>query len=83
MMKNNGFKIIKDIEFPDHYIYSNKDIEKILVIAKSLNCQVLTTEKDYLRLTVKDLNQINYIKSELKITNEENFINSVLLNEIY
>ena len=60
-----------------------KDIEKILVIAKSLNCQVLTTEKDYLRLTVKDLNQINYIKSELKITNEENFINSVLLNEIY
>ena len=83
MMKNNGFKIIKDIEFPDHYTYKKKDIEKILAVAKSLNCQVLTTEKDYLRLNIKDLNQINYIKSELKITNEENFINSVLLNEIY
>ena len=82
-MKNNGYKIIKDIEFPDHYIYKKKDIEKILAVAKSLNCQVLTTEKDYLRLNIKDLNQINYIKSELKITNEENFINSVLLNEIY
>ena len=30
MMKNYGFKIVKDLEFPDHYEYKNSDIKKIL-----------------------------------------------------
>jgi len=79
MLKSNGLKILKDIEFPDHYVYSKKDIEEILLEAKSLNAQILTTEKDFLRLNIKNLNKINYVKSELKITDEENFIKTVLL----
>ena len=51
---------MKDIEFPDHYLYSRTDIEKILAEAKDLKCEILTTEKDYLRLDVNYLNQINY-----------------------
>ena len=34
MLKNYGFNILKDIEFPDHYKYSNKDIKKIINEAK-------------------------------------------------
>ena len=30
MLKKMDLKIIKDIEFPDHYNYKNKDIRKIL-----------------------------------------------------
>ena len=79
MLKHNEVKILKDIEFPDHYLYSKTDIEKILVEAKNLKCEILTTEKDYLRLDINYLNKIKYIKSELKIIDEESFIKSVLL----
>tara|TARA_B100000963_G_scaffold341455_1_gene341157 strand:- start:860 stop:1792 length:933 start_codon:yes stop_codon:yes gene_type:complete len=79
MLKHNGVNILKDIEFPDHYLYSRNDIEKILVEAKNLKCEILTTEKDYIRLDKNYSNQIKYIKSDLKIIDEENFIKSVLL----
>ena len=78
MLKNYGLKIIKDLEFADHYQYSNKDINKIIDEANSLGCKIITTEKDYFRLKDKDINEINYIKSNLIILNEEEFIKSVI-----
>ena len=35
MLKNYGFKISKDYEFPDHYNYSNYEIENILIEANN------------------------------------------------
>ena len=78
MLKNYGFKIIKDLEFADHYQYSNKDINKIIDDAKSLGCKIITTEKDFLRLKDKNFNEIKYIKSSLKILNENEFIKSII-----
>ena len=78
MLKNYGLKIIKDLEFADHYQYSNKDINKIIDEANSLGCKIITTEKDYFRLKDKDINEIKYIKSNLIILNEEEFIKSVI-----
>ena len=63
----NKIKIIKDIEYPDHYEYSQEDLNKILKIAKNNNAKVLTTEKDYLRLNQKNQDNINFIKIFLKI----------------
>ena len=78
MIQNSGLSIKKDIEFPDHYKYKNKDISKILEDAKNSNCKVITTEKDYLRLSDNYSNQINFIKAELQILDEENFIKSII-----
>ena len=78
MIKNYDLNIKKDIEFPDHYKYSIADIDNILKEAKSLNCKILTTEKDFLRLNYKNLSQINFIKSELKILDENKLIKSLL-----
>ncbi len=78
MIKNFGFNIIKNFEFPDHYKYKNEDIKKILIEAKKLNCKIITTEKDYLRLDVNLLDKIKYIKSDLKIIDEENFIKFII-----
>ena len=79
MLKNNKFKILKNYEYPDHYEYKNKDIDKILNEASFLNCKIITTEKDYLRLKNNKNNyKIKYIKSELKIINEEKLINSIM-----
>ena len=38
-------KVLKDLEFPDHYNYRTKDIDKILSYADDLKRKVITTEK--------------------------------------
>ena len=78
MLKNNGLKIIKDIEFPDHYEYTKTDISNILIEAKNLECQIITTEKDYFRLRNNNLDKFKIIKSELKIIDEDNFVKSLI-----
>ena len=83
MIKNFGLQVYRDIEYPDHYDYKNNDIEEILNEAKKSNSKIITTEKDYLRLK-KKIYGIKYIKSELKIIDEEKLINTILKkNEIY
>ena len=72
MLKNNNLKIIDDLEFPDHYQYSKKDLNKIINEAKKYNAKIITTEKDYLRLDLFDKTQILFIKSNLEIINEKN-----------
>ena len=78
MLKNKGLKIIKDIEFPDHYEYTKNDINNILIEAKNLECQIITTEKDYFRLQDNNLDKFKIIKSELKIIDEDNFVKSLI-----
>ncbi len=78
MIKEYGIKVIKDFEFPDHYQYSTDDIENILKEASILNCNILTTEKDYIRINFHNKNKIKVIKSELEIIDEEKFVKSIL-----
>ena len=82
MLKEYKLNIIKDIEFPDHYKYKSYDIDKILKLSKDLNCQIITTEKDYFRLNNEKIDNINFIRSELKILDEEKLISTILkINE--
>ena len=78
MIKNYGLNIIKDIEFADHYNYKKNDIDNILNHAKKYNLKIITTEKDFLRLDDIYKKQIQFIKTELQILDEQNFINSIL-----
>ncbi len=78
MIRKNGLNIYKDIEFPDHYEYTNNDIKQILKQANDLDCKVITTEKDYLRLENNKMDEIKIIRSKLKIINEERLINTIL-----
>ena len=80
MLKNNKMIINKDIEFPDHYNYSEKDLKNILKISKNNNLKILTTEKDFFRINLK-LNEIKFIKSKLEISNEKDLIN--ILSKLY
>ena len=77
MLKINKFNIIKEIEFPDHYEYSKKDINNIISTAKDLDCKIITTEKDYLRLENISSKKINFIQSELHIIDENNLIETI------
>ena len=82
MLQNNKLKIVNDLEYPDHYQYSKKDIDEIIYNAKKYNAKIITTEKDYLRLNNFNINKISYIKSSLKILDENNFVKKLIeLNE--
>ena len=82
MLKNNNLNVIEDLEYPDHYQYSKKDLDKIINKAKKHNAKIITTEKDYLRLDAFDKTKISFIKSSLQILNENNLLGLLIgLNE--
>ena len=82
MLKNNKLKIVSDLEYPDHYQYSKRDFDEIIINAKKFNAHIITTEKDYLRLENFNRNEILYVKSSLDISDEKSFTNKLLkLNE--
>ena len=80
LIKDN-INVVKFLEFPDHYIYTEDDIKNIKDIAKSLNAKIITTEKDFSRLenskNVLLKENIQCIKMELKIKNESDLINFI------
>ena len=69
------FKISKKFIFPDHHNYSNEDLEKIRKIASNDKLEIITTEKDFKRLTNNNKKNIKYLKVELKIENFKKFSN--------
>ena len=79
MIKKYKLNIVKEFEYPDHYNYSKDEINKICKEAENLKCKIITTEKDFLRIDKNIINkdQIKYIKSTLKIINEEKLINTL------
>ena len=82
MLKNNKLKIVSDLEYPDHYQYSKRDFDEIIINAKKFNAHIITTEKDYLRLENFNRNEILYVKSSLDISDENSLTNKLLkLNE--
>jgi len=84
MLKKNNFRLIKDIEFPDHYKYKKIDIENIIHEANELDCSIITTEKDFLRINNQILDKIEFIKSELYIQDEEKLFDAIFnRNETY
>ena len=82
MLKNNKLKVVSDLEYPDHYQYSKRDFDEIIINAKKFNAHIITTEKDYLRLENFNRNEILYVKSSLEISDEKSLTNKLLkLNE--
>ena len=77
-LKKYNFKIKKKITFPDHYSYTNSDVKNINKIAKSNKLKILTSEKDYNRLSKSQRKNIQYLKIELKIENEIQFKNFLM-----
>ena len=77
-LKENKINVMADLEFPDHYEYTNKDLDKIITSSKKFNSKIITTEKDYLRIDNQIKKEIQFVKSELIIIDEEKFIKEII-----
>ena len=76
----NKFNIIKEIIFPDHHQYTNKDIDMIKEYAKKLDAKILTTEKDYVKIDNNNLDKINFLGIDVMIKQEEELIKLIKSN---
>jgi len=53
-LEHEGFRIVGDVRFRDHHIYTISDIEKLSALQRSSHADIIvTTEKDIARLLVK------------------------------
>ena len=59
--------------FPDHYQYTQQDIEELLSLAEKKKAKLITTEKDWVRLPVEIRDKIKYARLDTVLDN--NFYN--------
>ena len=80
ILKQNKVKIVDKIIFPDHHSYSNQDFNFILNKAKQNNAEIITTEKDYVKVPKELQKKIKFLKFNLIIHNEKKLIKFLKLN---
>jgi len=72
---NGRIRLSKTKGFPDHYNYTNADIEAIINEATKLEIPyIVTTEKDYVKIPTEYHNKILCIKTEVVIPTLEDII---------
>ncbi len=77
ILNKNKVLVEKKLAFPDHYNYSDNDINEIKEMAKEKNLEIITTEKDYLRIKESKRSSINYLTLKLELINENEFIEEI------
>ena len=45
-----GARVLERVSFPDHHAFSRADAERLLALAQAKACDLVTTEKDWVRL---------------------------------
>ena len=74
LLIENNINLEEKMHFPDHYCYSQKDIDKIIRTANKKGVDVITTEKDFFRIKNLNYGNINYLPINVNIDQEETFI---------
>ena len=69
--------LVKEVSFPDHYKYTEQDLIKLHQLEKQYNAKLITTEKDFLRISPFIRKKYDYIKIETKLKDEETFKNKI------
>ena len=77
ILKDNNIEAIEEIKFPDHYNYSKKEMENLINKTRENNVILLTTEKDYFRISQNYKKNINYLKIAVDIQNKNQFIEEI------
>ena len=77
LLKENHLNIVKEIGFPDHYEYSQKDLDELLEMEKKFNAKLVTTEKDYLRISSFKRRGFGVVPIKINIEDEEKFFQMI------
>ena len=77
-LEKEGFDIAEWHTFPDHHVFSEKDLEKLIKKAGKLKARLITTEKDAVRISnPKILSQIDVLKIDLVFDDPKSVLNFI------
>jgi tetraacyldisaccharide 4'-kinase len=77
LLLNNNLQVEKKLIYPDHYEFSRSEINIIIEEANRKNYQIITTEKDYFRISNFEIRNIKYLKTSLEIYEKEKLLKTV------
>ena len=78
-LKQNNLFVKKKFIFPDHHIFSNKEVEKLIHTAEENKLKIITTEKDFFKLKSSIYKKsISFLKISLEIEDKNKFIKKIL-----
>ena len=77
LLKENNINIKKTNSYPDHHNYSEDDYKYLIEEKKEHDVLLVTTEKDYSRLSEKIKQSFERIEVDLEIENKNEFINLI------
>ena len=80
-LESNAYNLFKFKSFPDHYYYSDRDIENIKKDASINALEIITTEKDWKRLSPKQQLGINFLPISLKFSDEDSLYEYLFQND--
>lgn len=69
-LRKNGFSLVETINYADHYPFGRKEVEELLARAKNLDAELITTEKDHVRLPEEFKDKILTLNIEIKFPDE-------------
>ena len=73
LLKQNHLNIVKEISYPDHYAYDEKELDKLNKLEKTFNAKLVTTEKDFMRINPFIRKKYDFIKVAIKFEEEDKF----------
>ena len=79
ILLRNKFNIIEEVSFPDHNDYNNSDIENLIMKAKKLDAKVITTEKDFVKISNSNKKDIDFLEIDLNFQKEDLLIKFINL----
>lgn len=76
-LKENHLNVVKEVSFPDHHSFTEVELENLLDMEKKYNAKLVTTEKDFCRISSINRRKFSIIPIKVNIEEEQNFFNTV------
>ena len=80
MLAKQGYKLVQHYDFGDHHAYSEAELSRLLDEAKATGAQLVTTEKDWVRLAPSWQKLIDYYPVQLAMNKTDK---TKLVNQIF
>ena len=74
LLSKNNFNVIEELSFPDHYRYTENDIEQILIKCKKSSAIPITTRKDFVKIPENLKKRFSVLDINVKF-NKKSFFN--------
>tara|TARA_Y100000817_G_scaffold314802_1_gene315220 strand:+ start:2997 stop:3926 length:930 start_codon:yes stop_codon:yes gene_type:complete len=77
LLKDSHLNIVKEINFPDHYEYKQADLDNLVAMENKYKAKLVTTEKDYLRISPFNRRRFEMLPIKVNIHEEKKFSQSI------